>query len=64
MILPPAIITYNFDMNCEAVNRRMAELAERGLVEKIERGRYEIALSGEQYLDGTLDVAGLENSDR
>lgn len=58
--LSPAIIAYNLDMSREAVNRRLAGLAERGLVRKIERGRYEIDSSGEQYLDGNLDVEELE----
>lgn len=60
--LSPAIIAYNLEMSREAVNRRLAELAERGLVEKIERGRYEIAQIGEQYLDGDLAVEDLEKS--
>lgn len=41
--LSPSIIAYNIDMSREAVNRRSAELAERGLVEKIKCSRHEIA---------------------
>lgn len=61
--LSPAIIAYNIDMGQEAVNRRSSELVEGGLVEKIERGRYEITPTGEQYLDGGLVVGELEYSD-
>ena len=57
--LSPAIIAYNLNTSREAVNRRLAELAEQGLVEKHERGRYEIASSGEQYLEGDLNVNDL-----
>ena len=51
--LSPAIIAYNLEMSREAVNRRLIEFSEHGLVEKIERGRYEIATSGQEYLDGS-----------
>ena len=59
--LSPAIIAYNLDMSREAVNRRLAELAEQGLVEKIKRGRCEIAHPGEPYLDGNPLVETLRS---
>jgi predicted transcriptional regulator len=50
-------------MGQEAVNRRLSGLVEGGLVEKIERGRYELTAAGEQYLIGGLVVGELECSE-
>lgn len=55
----PAIIAYNLNTSREAVNRRLAELSERGLIERIERGRYKIAPSDQQYLEGHFNVEEL-----
>lgn len=56
LILSPAIIAYNIDMSREAVTRRLKVLSEHGLVNKVERGKYEIRELGEQYLEGEIDA--------
>lgn len=52
LVLSPAIIAYNLGYSREEVNRRLTTLASYGLVERIERGKYRLAESGERYLDG------------
>ncbi|MEF8757542.1 MAG: hypothetical protein V5A33_04830 [Halobacteriales archaeon] len=52
LVLTPAILAYNLDHSREAVNRRLSELADEGLVERVERGKYRISPIGEEYLSG------------
>jgi DNA-binding transcriptional ArsR family regulator len=54
LVLTPSIIAYNIDRSREEVNRRLSELEEHGLVERVERGKYRITDLGERYLLGTL----------
>jgi predicted transcriptional regulator len=57
MVLSPSIISFNLDLSREAVNRRLQTLADHGLVEKIERGKYEITDEGRGYLAGDFDAS-------
>lgn len=52
LVLTPAIIAYNIDYSRGEVNRRLSELQEHGLVERVERGKYRMTQKGEQYLKG------------
>ena len=52
LVLTPSIIAYNIDRSREEVNRRLAALEERELVQRVERGKYRITPFGEQYLRG------------
>lgn len=52
LVLSPSIIALNIDRSREAVSRRLNALAEQGLVERVDRGKYRIAPVGEQYLEG------------
>ena len=61
LVLSPSIIGYNIGNTREAVGRRLSGLSEYGLVERVDRGKYEITDLGEQYLDGELDVSELES---
>ncbi|WP_276255560.1 MarR family transcriptional regulator [Halomontanus rarus] len=60
LVLTPAIIAYNIDYSREEVNRRLTELADRGMVEKAERGKYRIADLGTRYIEDPVadDLAG------
>lgn len=60
LVLTPAIIAYNIDYSREEVNRRLSALEEHDLIERVERGKYRITELGEQYLQGELHVALLE----
>ena len=60
LVLSPTIIAYNIDKSREAVGRRLSELSEAGLVNRIDRGRYEITDQGNAYLVGDLDVSNIE----
>ncbi|WP_226010819.1 winged-helix domain-containing protein [Halomicrobium salinisoli] len=54
LVLTPAIAAYNIDYSREEVNRRLAELEDRGFVERVERGKYRITDLGEQYVEGSV----------
>lgn len=60
LVLSPSIIAYNIDKTREAVGRRLSELSDYGLVERVEHGKYRITTKGEQYLVGDLDASDLE----
>ena len=57
LMLTPSIIAYNLDRSREEVNRRLIELVDHGLVERVDRGKYRITEFGEQYLRG-VEVTG------
>ncbi|MFB1066678.1 winged helix-turn-helix transcriptional regulator [Natrinema sp. H-ect4] len=61
LVLSPAVIGKNIDKSREQVNRRLTELVDYGFVTRVERGYYEIADPGVQYLEGDLDAANLES---
>lgn len=63
LVLSPSIIAYNIEKSREAVSRRLSELADRDLVNRIERGKYEITDRGRAYLEGELTKVDLENSE-
>ncbi|WP_233710753.1 ArsR family transcriptional regulator [Natronococcus pandeyae] len=64
LVLTPSIIALNIDRSREAVSRRLTELSDRGFVERVDRGKYEITTVGEQYLDGELPVRESEDDTR
>ena len=57
LVLTPAIIAYNIDRSREEVNRRLSELEDCGLVDRVERGKYRITDVGIRYLGGSTDWA-------
>jgi predicted transcriptional regulator len=57
MILSPSVIAKNIDKSREEVSRRLSELVDRGLVDRVERGYYEITDAGEEYVEGELDLS-------
>jgi len=52
LILSPTIIAENIDKSRVTVSRRLDSLRAGGLVEKVDRGRYQITWDGELYLRG------------
>ncbi|WP_226022946.1 winged-helix domain-containing protein [Halomicrobium salinisoli] len=60
LVLTPAIIAYNIDYSREEVNRRLAELEDRGFVERVERGKYRITDLGTQYVEGSVTSGPLD----
>lgn len=56
LVLTPSIIAYNTGYSREEVNRRLGELTERGLMDRVERGKYRITPLGENYLAGQYYV--------
>ena len=59
MILPPSVIAINIDKSRSQVNRRLSILVDYGLVDRVERGYYEVTSVGEAYLVGDLDASTL-----
>jgi hypothetical protein len=62
LVLTPAIVAYNLDRSREEVNRRLSELADCGLVERVERGKYRITGVGVEYLDGASEWTCIRDS--
>ena len=52
LVLTPSIVAHNIGRSRGEVNRRLTELTEHRLVERIGRGKYRITEFGEQYLQG------------
>lgn len=52
LILSPSIVAYNTTYSKKEVNRRLIELAEHSLVERVDRGKYQLTQYGERYLHG------------
>jgi len=57
LVLTPAIVASNTGYSREEVNRRLGELTDHGLVERVERGKYRITDVGEAYLLGEYPEA-------
>lgn len=55
LILTPAVVAFNIDYSRDEVNRRLRKLEEEGLVEREERGKYQLTDRGERYLQDTMD---------
>jgi predicted transcriptional regulator len=63
--MPPAVVSFNIQgVSHPTVKRRMPELAEHRLLEKVDgkRGYYRITERGRQYLAGELDASKLEDT--
>ena len=54
LVLTPSIVAYNIDYSREEVNRRLAELEDRGYVERVERGKYRVTALGTQYIEAPV----------
>ena len=63
LVLSPRVLAFNTDYSRHHVSRRLAELTEAGLVEKVEEGLYRITERGRGYLVGDLDGSELEKKD-
>lgn len=63
LVLTPSIIAYNTGYSREEVNRRLTELTDHHLVERVDRGKYRITSFGERYLRG-VDVTDSSVIDR
>ena len=56
MILSPSVIAINIDKSRDEVNRRLSTLTKNGLVNRVQRGYYEITDLGQDYLEGDEDL--------
>jgi DNA-binding IclR family transcriptional regulator len=54
-VLSPSIIAFNLGMSREHASRRLAELTERGYVEKVEKGKYSLSQTGAEFLSEVPD---------
>jgi predicted transcriptional regulator len=63
IILSPSIIAYNIERSQGGVSQHLSKLVALGLVNKIERGKYEITDMGTSYLSNDLDIEEIENLD-
>lgn len=56
LVLTPQIIAFNAGFDRSHVNKRLSEFVEKGLVRRVERGKYEITNEGRGYLSGEVDA--------
>ncbi|MXR21364.1 transcriptional regulator [Halobacterium sp. PCN9] len=52
LVLTPAVIAYNIEYSREEVNRRLRRLESEGMVERVQRGKYQLSERGKRYVDG------------
>ncbi|WP_276253580.1 transcriptional regulator [Halomontanus rarus] len=60
LIFSPKVIAVNIDRGRSHVNRRLKVLVEKGFVNQVDRGYYEISETGREYLEGELDASDLD----
>lgn len=63
LVLTPAVIAYNLDLDRSHVNKRLSEFVEHNLVDRVDRGYYSVTEKGLTYLRGELDVKEVESAD-
>ncbi|MDF9748142.1 winged-helix domain-containing protein [Natrinema salsiterrestre] len=63
LVLTPSIIAFNIGFSQKEVNRRLLELEEHGLIERVKRGKYQLTERGEQYLHGRLHTTASKPND-
>ena len=63
LVLTPSVVAFNTGFSRKEVNRRLIELADRGFVEKVERGKYRLTRRGERYLCGDLETTSSTDSE-
>lgn len=51
-VLSPSLVAYNLGVSREHASRRLGELTDRGLVRRIEDGKYELTADGRAFLAG------------
>lgn len=56
LTLTPSVIAENADLSRVTVNNRLNVLQARGMVEKVERGKYEITRRGAFFLTGNTEL--------
>jgi predicted transcriptional regulator len=56
LMLSPTIIGENIGKSRQQVSERLGVLTDAGFVEKLKRGRYQIAPRGMAYVEGKLDA--------
>jgi len=59
LVLTPTVVAFNAGFDRSHVNRRLSEFVEKGLVTRVERGKYEISDKGLGYLSGDVDASEL-----
>ena len=59
LVLTPTIVAFNAGFDRSHVNKRLSAFVEKGLVRRVERGKYEITDDGLGYLAGDVDASEL-----
>lgn len=61
IVASPTVIAANIDYTGEYISRRCRNLADAGLVQRVDASNYRINDLCEKYLDGHLDAEELES---
>ena len=60
LVLSPSVIAVNLDYTRNWVSRRISQLVDAGLIEKVDGSYYEISELGQAYLKGDVDAKVLK----
>lgn len=60
IVLSPAVLAYNTDYTRNYVNKRLRKLRNKGLIERVDSGYYQITDRGQAYLGGEIEADKLE----
>lgn len=59
----PRVLAANIEYDRQYVSKRCRILSESGLLEAVDTGLYQLTETGEEYLEGELDVSELGTSE-
>lgn len=61
IIASPAVIAANIDYTNEYISRRCTQLADAGLIQRVDPTNYKMTDVGVKFLEGELDPESLES---
>jgi len=62
IVASPSVIAANIDYTNEYISRRCHELADAGLIQRVDASNYAITEKGECFLEGSIDADKLSRS--
>jgi predicted transcriptional regulator len=60
IVASPSVIAANIDYTGEYISRRCRQLADAGLLQRVDASNYRLTCHGERFLHGDLDASALE----
>lgn len=63
IVASPSVIAANIDYTGEYISRRCRQLADAGLLQRVDASNYRLTTLGEQFLSGDIDPDEIKNPD-